>query len=181
MLLFPGLGLFMIHFLHQLLISTQRTSLNTSTLQVCHNTINKTIRITCHVAENFTTPCFQARCSCSCLIPRGSIPAVRPGDAETPPLPTARGRLVGRRGWAITGPTTPCWLKRGGPACWGTRGWQTACSKTSQSSAPTGTTDLWVSGTAARRGWTPALPDWMRIYPMFSALICSIHVFVFFF
>lgn len=50
----------------------------------------------------------QAPCSCSCHTPRGSTRAGSSADAETPPPPTARGRLEARSGSVTTGPTTPC-------------------------------------------------------------------------
>lgn len=101
----------------------------------------------------------QAPCSCSCRTPRGSTRADSSADAETPPPPTARGRSAARSGSVTTGPTTPCWPRPGGRACWVTRGSPTACSETSLTSAPTRTTGCSTSGTAARRKWTPALPD----------------------
>uniref|UniRef100_A0A673B5W4 DEP domain containing 5, GATOR1 subcomplex subunit n=1 Tax=Sphaeramia orbicularis TaxID=375764 RepID=A0A673B5W4_9TELE len=50
----------------------------------------------------------QEQCSSSCRTPKGSTRAALSAGAETPPPPTARARSAARRGWATTGPTTPC-------------------------------------------------------------------------
>lgn len=148
----------MTSFLLLLLIFRRRTSRSTSMWQVCHSTAYK--HVSCCFWAGFSVLLFrQAPCSCSCRTPRGSTPAGSSAGAETPPHPTARGRLVAKSGSDTTGPTTPCWPRPGGQACWGMRGLQTACSETSPTSVPTRTTDCSTSGTAARRKWTPALPD----------------------
>lgn len=152
----------MTSFLLLLLISPLRTSPSTSMLQVCDVTAEKHTNCLYKFFKmtSLSLPLLhQAPSFCSCLTPRGSTPVGSSGGAETPLLQTARGHSAARSGWVTTGPTTPCWPRPGGRAHWATRGSPTACSETSPTSVPTRTTDCSASGTAAKREWTPVLPD----------------------
>lgn len=88
----------------------------------------------------------QAHCSCSCPTRRGNTRAVSSGAGVTPPPRQVSVCLAPRSVSATTGPTTPCWPKRGAPASWETKSSPSVSSETSLTSAPTKTTGSWVSG-----------------------------------